>query len=130
MVVHLRTQEKEAPAGAWRAGDKLQVTTEKAHQDAEELAWVKQAHETLQKTIKRIRHERHATRQERDAACQEHDAARQECDLEAGRKVEVERVAADLVEEVSQLRGQVQGLQAVVSQGLVRECEQRACADG
>nr|TKW03296.1 hypothetical protein SEVIR_7G014500v2 [Setaria viridis] len=100
----LRAREREAREGARRA--EVRVTTEKARRDAEELARLRKEHEALQKTVERIRHERHTSRQERD--------------LEVGRKAEAEKMAANLGAEVSRLESQMQGLQTAVSQGLDR----------
>ena len=115
-MAHLVAQEKEAQASAKVAEDQLQVAVEKGRRDAEELARVGKEHEALQQTVERIRRERQAARQERD--------------LEAGRKAEAERVAAELAEELGHLQRQVQGLQAAVSQGVDRERQLQAHADG
>ncbi|XP_012704441.1 uncharacterized protein LOC105915129 [Setaria italica] len=126
----LRAREQEAREIARWAEDKFravvekarldaeefQAAADKARHDAEELARLRKEHEVLQKTVERIRHERHAARQERD--------------LEAGRKIEAENMVADLGAEVSRLHAQMQGLQTAVSQGLDRERLLKAQSEG
>nr|TKW18612.1 LOW QUALITY PROTEIN: hypothetical protein SEVIR_5G442600v2 [Setaria viridis] len=96
--------------------EEFQAAAERARHDAEELARLRGEHEALQKTVERIRRERHKAWQDRDA--------------EKVKKEEAEKVAADLGAEVGHLRSQVQGLQTAVSQGADRERELKAWADG
>nr|XP_034604587.1 uncharacterized protein LOC117864564 [Setaria viridis] len=130
IVTDLRAPEQEAREGARRAEDKFQAIIEKALLNAEvfwaaakkarsyteELARLNKDHEALQNTIERIRHEWHKAWQERD--------------FEASRKAEVEKMATDLGEEVSQLHVQVQGLQTAMSKGLDREHLLKAQSEG
>ncbi|RLN03341.1 translation initiation factor IF-2-like [Panicum miliaceum] len=87
----------------------FQATVEKPRLDAAELVRVKEEHEALQKTVERIRHERQQAWQDRD--------------LEATRRVEAEKMVADLGTEVGQL-------QTVVTQGLDRERALMAQSEG
>jgi hypothetical protein len=116
--VDLRVHHQEVIADAHEAREKLVEVFNRTRKDEEEALKVREEHDRLTLVVKELRSNLKIIRGEREHTLRERDKARQECiivwterDMAVDQKVDTERVTAQLLKEV-------EGLRAVVGQGL------------